>query len=154
MSPEKVIDLPDEADDFYIQLRKKIRNYLAKNPNAKKGSEMLLFAPDLFYMLIGLLRDTAVPKKFKKLILIAVTYYIAHIDLMPELLLGPIGFLDDTALAAYIIHELLNHVPESVMDKHWPGEVKLLDALRKILDSADKVLGSTVWKKLQRKVKF
>lgn len=154
MNEAPIIDVPDEADDFYIKLRKKVRNYLAKNPDLKKGSEVLLFAPDLFYMLIGLLRDPEVPKKFKKLILLAITYYIAPIDLMPEMILGPIGFLDDTVLAAYIIHGLMNHVPEAVMDKHWPGEVKLLDALRRILNSADKVLGSTIWKKLQNKVKF
>ena len=38
----------------------------------------------------------------------AVVYYISPFDLLPEALLGPIGYLDDLVFAVYVLNRLLS----------------------------------------------
>ena len=42
----------------------------------------------------------------------SIIYLISPVDLMPEVVLGPIGLLDDIAVLIFIIELLLNQLPK------------------------------------------
>ena len=54
------------------------------------------------------------------------------IDLLPEVLLGPIGLLDDLVVVAATLSRLLNHVHPDVVRSHWPGKGDALDAIQRV----------------------
>jgi uncharacterized membrane protein YkvA (DUF1232 family) len=39
-------------------------------------------------------------------------------DLIPEAMLGPAGYVDDVALAAYVLNSIVNTTEASVVTKH------------------------------------
>ncbi|MBN1997865.1 DUF1232 domain-containing protein [candidate division KSB1 bacterium] len=143
-----------KEDDFYHKLRRKIKNWLTTDESKEhKWTEYILAAPDLFYLLWKLSQDENVPSEEKIKLVAAIAYFISPVDLMPELFLGPIGYLDDIAVAAYVLNGLINKTNPEIVHKYWAGETDLLELLQRIIDSTDKMIGSGLWKKLKKVIK-
>jgi len=140
--------------DFYQKIRSDIRAWLqTKTGKSSKWSEYLLLAPDLFHLLAKLALDKDVPGAEKAKIAGALAYFISPIDLIPEAIVGPIGYLDDVALAAFVINSVMKNCDHSIVTRHWAGEQDVLELVQQIVDVAADMLGTKVWDKLKRMVK-
>ena len=141
----------DQKKDFYQDLRVKIREWLkTKEGMDSKWGEYLMFAPDLFHLLCKLSIDKDVPVKEKAKLAGAIAYFVSPIDLLPEALIGPLGFADDISLAAYVLNSIMNKTDPEIVKKHWAGEEDILVVVKKILKVADEMVGQGLWKKLKR----
>ena len=69
--------------------------------------------------------------------------------MIPEVIAGPLGYLDDIAIAAYVLNSIINNSNPEVVKKYWAGEKDVLETISQILKVADENLGSRVWKKLK-----
>ncbi|MCF7808135.1 MAG: DUF1232 domain-containing protein [Candidatus Marinimicrobia bacterium] len=137
--------------DFYQRMRSEIREWLlSKTGKGYKWSEYLLLAPDLFHLLVKLAIDKDVPSSEKAKIAGALAYFVSPIDLVPEALFGPMGYLDDVALAAYVINSTMKTCDPAVVTKHWAGEQDVLDLVQQIVDVAAEMLGNKLWDKLKK----
>ncbi len=139
----------EKQEDFYIKLRKKIETYLQKHDS--KYTEYLLLAPDLFHLLVKLSIDDRVPADKKAKFIAVIAYFISPIDLLPEMFLGPLGYLDDIALTAYVLNQYINENDAAVVREIWAGDQDILTTIKNIVSTADKVIGSGLWKKIRRK---
>lgn len=138
--------------DFYQKLRKDVKHWVSKNVDKdSKWSEYILIAPDIFHLLCKLSVEKNVPASKKIKLVGAIAYFISPIDLMPEGLIGPIGYLDDIALAAYVLNDLINEIDPQIIRKHWAGEKDILDLIKTILANADKMIGGKLWQKIRKK---
>lgn len=144
--PPRLTD-PKHAD-FYQELRKKIRAW-ATAPDGTKSPwvEYILCAPDLFHLLCKLVMDERVSVADKGKLAVAIAYFISPLDLMPEIFLGPIGYLDDIAISSYVLNGIITNHPE-VVREHWAGEGDVLDLIERIVSKADEMVGSGLVKKL------
>jgi uncharacterized membrane protein YkvA (DUF1232 family) len=138
-----------EQQDFYIKLRKKISTFLEKKNS--QYADLLLLAPDLFHLLVKLSVDERVPSKEKAKFVGVIAYFISPLDLLPEFLLGPIGYLDDIALAAYVLNNYINKTDAQIVRELWAGDQDILSSIKNVLAVADKAIGSGLWKKIQSK---
>ncbi len=136
--------------DFYQNLREKFRKWIesdeAKN---NKYAEYLLFAPDLFHLMCKLTVDPDVSIHDKAKLAIAIAYFVSPIDLIPEAIVGPIGYVDDIALAAFVLNSIIKNNPE-IVQKHWAGDDNVLEVIKKILVAANEMVGSGLWRKLKK----
>ncbi|MDF2067003.1 DUF1232 domain-containing protein [Bacillus sp. Cr_A10] len=127
---------------FYEKLRVKMTDFLeSKTGKASKFAPYLLFAPDLFHLLVKAMVDNRIDTKSKTLIGSGILYFITPIDVLPEGLVGPGGFIDDIIVATFVINMLLNKFSPDIIEEHWAGDHKLLDALKKISESSNSLLG-------------
>ena len=141
--------MDEEQKDFYVKLRQKIDAYLLKKD--AKYREFLLLAPDLFHLLVKLSLDPRVPTEKKVKFVAVIAYFISPLDLLPELFLGPLGYLDDIALSAYVINQYINENDPAVVRELWAGDQDVLTSVKNIITAADKLIGSGLWKKLRAK---
>lgn len=133
---------PQKQQDFYEKLREKITTFLeTKTGKANKFAPYLLFAPDMFHLLTKALLDDRIDGKSKAIIGSGLLYFIAPLDFLPEGIIGPGGFMDDIIVATFIINMLLNKFSPEILEEHWAGDYKLLDALKKISETSDGLLG-------------
>jgi len=139
--------------DFYQSLRERMRGWLGGKEGKKhRYAEYLMFAPDLFHLLCKLVVDRDVPLEDKARLAAAIVYFVSPLDIVPEILLGPVAWLDDIALAAYVLNRLLNHVEPRVLLRHWAGDTDLLDLIRRILGIINRAIGERTWKRIVRVV--
>lgn len=139
---------------FYDRIRKMIATYLSrKGRKPGRVQDALFFAPDIFILLWRLTRDERVSGRNKVLLGTAIAYYIFPLDIMPEALLGPIGFLDDLIFGVYVLNRILVDTEEQVLRDHWSGSGDVLEVIRRILKSADGLVASDVVNAIKKIVK-
>ena len=136
--------------NYYYKLREKIKNNVGKISENKSLPEVLLFAPDIFYLLINLMKDPEIPKSKKIKLGAVVAYFVTPFDMLPEALIGLFGYIDDIALSAFILNDLVNGVNPDLIKKHWPGEDNILDVIQKILSDSDKFINKNIVNRLKK----
>jgi uncharacterized membrane protein YkvA (DUF1232 family) len=140
--------------DFYQKLRSKMRKWEKSSEGRKaRWMEYLLLAPDLFHLLTRLVLDKEVGFAMKSKLSLVILYFISPIDLIPEALLGPGGYIDDIVLSAYVINLLINETNPAIVYKHWAGEGDILEILKKITKHASSMVGTKTWSKLRNSVR-
>ncbi|MET0786089.1 MAG: DUF1232 domain-containing protein [Paenisporosarcina sp.] len=85
--------------------------------------------------------DNRIDGKSKALIGSGILYFITPIDILPEGLIGPGGFMDDIIVATFVVNMLLNKFSPSILEEHWVGDQKLLQSLQKISETSNGLLG-------------
>ena len=146
--------MTSQNPDFYHDLRAKFKTWIHSDEGKNhKWSEYLLAAPDLFHLLCKLSIDKDVPIKEKAKLAGAIAYFVSPIDLIPEALVGPIGYVDDISLAAYVLNQIVNNTDPEVIKRHWAGEGDVLELIQRILEKADEMIGSGLWTKLKNMIK-
>ncbi len=141
---------PPIRPDFYQALRSRIATWLESKGKGYRHAQLLLLAPDLFHLLARLVFDKRIPASEKAKLGGALAYFVSPVDLIPEAVVGPVGYLDDVALAAFALNALINAGHGAVARELWAGDGELLDRIRQVLEAADEVVGSRVWQKLQQ----
>lgn len=135
--------------DFYQKLRVRIRTWLLKVGPGFKYADILMVAPDMFHLLCKLVADKRVPPGQKAKLAATLAYFIIPIGIVPEALVGPIGYVDDVALTAYVLSRMLNSDQADIVREHWAGDGDVLQVVQGILEVAENAIGTGLWKNLK-----
>ena len=149
MSPERVtINLSEKEGRIYDRLRAQV---VERRPGETPGlRELLLLLPDCVVLLARLVREPQVPSGAKLVAAGALAYVLSPVDLLPELLLGPIGLIDDLLVAGMGISFLMNRVHPDLVRAHWPGTEDALESLQAVSSFAEEQLAGRVLSLLGR----
>lgn len=130
------IELNPRERRLYDRLRDRL---VESQPGKSTGArDLLLLLPDLTILLMRMLRDPRVPFARKGIAVAGVAYVVSPVDLMPALLIGPVGLLDDLFVVAACLSALLNHVHPDVVRGHWSGQGDALDAIQGVTNWFEK----------------
>jgi uncharacterized membrane protein YkvA (DUF1232 family) len=124
------IELNPREHRLYDRMRER---FVEREPGGRSGMrDLLLVLPDLTILLLRLLRDRRVPMLQKGVAMAGIAYVLSPIDLMPALLFGPVGLLDDLFVVAACLSRLLNHVHPDVVRGHWSGQGDALETIQNV----------------------
>jgi uncharacterized membrane protein YkvA (DUF1232 family) len=127
------IELNPRERRLYDRLRERIVPAKDSGSNGRSGvRDLVLLLPDLTILLVRLLGDSRVPILQKGVAIAGVAYVLSPVDLVPALLFGPVGLLDDLFVVAACLSRLLNHVHPDVVRGHWSGRGDALDAIQNV----------------------
>jgi len=143
----------DRAQRFYDRIRDRIRKYLGDKAHLDKSAEYLLLVPDVFMLLWRLVTDSRVTAKNKVLLGSGLAYYFFPLDIMPEAILGPIGYLDDLVFAVYLLNKTLTDTDPEILREHWSGSEDVLTSIRNVMNAADSLVGKDLLGRLKNIVK-
>jgi len=148
---DEIAPQPERANRFYDRLRGGIRRYVErKGPALGKTADFLLLVPDVFILLWRLANDSRVAGKDKVLLVSALAYFISPFDLIPEALVGPIGYLDDLVFGVYVLNKLVATADAAVIREHWSGSEDVLSMIQRVLAAADSLVGSSMAGKIKK----
>jgi uncharacterized membrane protein YkvA (DUF1232 family) len=124
------IELNPRERRLYDRLRTQVVN---RQPGASSGvRDLLLLLPDLTVCLVRLLRDDRVPLGSKAIAVIGIGYVISPLDLLPSMLFGPLGLVDDLLVVTATLSRILNDVHPDVVRSQWPGKGDALEAIQRV----------------------
>ncbi|MCK4763747.1 MAG: DUF1232 domain-containing protein [Candidatus Aminicenantes bacterium] len=131
-------------NDFYQRLRVKINRWASSGRlNRKSGKwtdvflQYLLLLPDLVHLLIKMLVEKGIPARFKGYILIAFTYLLSPIDIIPDFI-PVLGFVDDLLVLVIMLNKIINSAHEQALEKIrtlWAGEEDIFAKIKEIIDT-------------------
>lgn len=131
-----MIELNPRERRLYDSLRERV---VERMPVEGGMSDVLMLLPDLTVLLVRLLRDRRVPRLPKLLALVGIGYVLSPIDLLPALLLGPVGLVDDLLVVSAALSRLLNHVHPDVVRAAWSGTGDALVAIQRVSEWSEGV---------------
>ena len=144
----------DRATRFYDRIRNRIQKFVDQRRSViGKAADFLLLVPDVFILLWRLLRDSRVSGKNKVLLGSAVAYYILPFDLIPEAIVGPIGYLDDLIFGVYVLNRMITDVDASILREHWSGTDDVLQTIQRVMNAADELVSKEVIARIKKLVK-
>ena len=114
--------------------------------------DVVLAAPDMLHLLYRLMLDPTVSGADKAKLAGAFAYFVTPVDLIAEAFVGPIGFLDDVALAAFVLSQIV-HLNREAVERNWAGDQNVIALIEKILVRAEAMLGYRVWNVIKRRVR-
>lgn len=124
------IDLNPRERRLYDRVRASVSGVDA---GGRSGiGDVLMLFPDLTVLLTRLLRDRRVPLGSKVIALLGVGYVLSPLDLMPALLFGPLGWLDDALVVTAALSRILNDVHPDIVRSHWSGKGDALAAIQRV----------------------
>ena len=105
-------------------------------------SQLIAQAPALYRMMTRLLDDRALPKSMSPLVIAAIAYFILPEDIIPEGKYGPIGYVDDIYLCAFVANEVMkNSSTPDILARNWDGSVPVATLVKEILDCEKELIG-------------
>ena len=137
---------------FYDRLRGRIVSALEKRGGrvGRGAADALMVVPDVFMLLVRLALDPQVPAATRGLIGGALAYFVLPFDLLPEALVGGLGFMDDLVLAAAVLTQALGPDLEPRARRYWSGRHELREVLQDVVGAAQSLLGENLYGRLQR----
>lgn len=142
-----------DKKDFYQKLRVRLKEWATGAGRDSTALKYVLLAPDFFHLLCKVVLDPRVPGRDKAKVGGAIAYFVSPLDAVPEGLFGPAGYVDDVALAAYVLNTILESAGPEVLQEHWAGDGDVLEHIRSVIKVADKLIGSGAWSKIKRMLK-
>ena len=147
-------DLPGSRRlfSFYDRLRERILQAVERRGGklSEGALKALLLVPDVFILLVRLMLDKSVPGSTRAMIGGALAYFILPADLLPEMILGGAGFMDDLVLATAVLSQAFGGELEPYARRHWSGPEDLRVVLRDISQTAQSLLGQNLYDKLRK----
>jgi uncharacterized membrane protein YkvA (DUF1232 family) len=129
------IELNPRELRMYDRLRASV---VDRRPGVGSGlRDLLMVLPDLTVLLFRLTRDPRVPLAAKIIAGMGVAYILSPIDLLPEIILGPIGLIDDLLVVATALSRLLKSVHPDIVREHWSGQGDALEVIHTVTSWAD-----------------
>jgi len=131
-----------EYENFYLKLREKIFRWVEDHevPRRVHGwtgnfFQYLMLLPDMVYLVIQLLKDRLVHVRYKTMLVVAMTYLVFPLDIIPDFI--PVtGFIDDLLVVVVILNRILNSGDSQLIERvrqHWAGEKDILLTLQDII---------------------
>ena len=145
----RAFEIPDQA---VASLRERVLAWTEKNGGAvaKELMDIILTIPDLVALLVALARDPRIGYELKLKIALCVAYVISPLDLVPEILAGPLGLVDDAAAVWLLMASLAAEIPGDLIREHWKGRPDTLELLMQghALAVISSKLPTGIWQKL------
>ncbi|MCF7804964.1 MAG: DUF1232 domain-containing protein [Candidatus Marinimicrobia bacterium] len=147
MDQEKIDRYYEKFDNSVKQWDENVEKYrekysLLKVLPIKTAIRIVKAGPVTLHLLISLLNHEQVSKKTKRRVSATIAYFILPFDVIPEAIVGPVGYVDDIVVALTLIDSLLNGDNEEekqIITELWRGTSEELTALRGIIKGIDVV---------------
>ena len=81
--------------------------------------------PNLYKLLTDVLTDENVSSDLRLEVSAAIAYYVIPMDVIPEQIYGPYGYIDDIFISAFVIKKLSNNLGYETLEKYWIGTENL-----------------------------
>ena len=105
-------------------------------------SQIIHQAPALYKMMTRLLDDRALPRSMSPLVIAAIAYFILPEDIIPEEKYGPVGYVDDIYLCAFVANEIVKESSSpDILARNWDGSVPVATLVKEILDREKELIG-------------
>jgi len=107
--------MENEFKDFYDVLSDNLESYQGEY------ASFIDHGPYLFKLLTEVLNDEKVDQDLRLEISAAIAYYVVPMDVIPEQVYGPYGYIDDIFITVYVIRKIEEDFGYEFLEKYWEG---------------------------------
>jgi len=106
-----------------------------------RHDDLIYQAPAFYRLLIKALDDPRLPRRMRGIIMAAIAYFVLPVDVIPEEIEGPYGYIDDIFFCAWVGKKLADELGDSFLVENWDGEGPVIQLIEDILSREEDLLG-------------
>jgi uncharacterized membrane protein YkvA (DUF1232 family) len=125
-------------------MMKRFDKLLENEVSGYKGEfgDIISQAPALYRLMTRLLDDPDLPRDMSQMVIAAIAYFILPEDAIPEDKYGPMGFIDDIYLCAFVADKVMQAAgKEEILVRNWDGQVPVIPLVKGIMAREKELLG-------------
>jgi uncharacterized membrane protein YkvA (DUF1232 family) len=126
--------MENQFKDFYDVLSENLESYQGEY------ASFIDHGPKLFQLLTEMLEESSISKELRLEISAAIAYYVVPMDIIPEQVYGPYGYIDDIYITTYVIKRIADELGYDCLKKHWKGEGNLESVIEECYEKSLEVL--------------
>lgn len=126
--------MENKFKDFYDVISENLESY---------HGEYALFidyGPYLFKLLTEILNEPDLKPTLRLYISAAIAYYVVPMDVIPEQIYGPYGYIDDIYITVFVIRKIANAFGYELLQNHWEGNGELEVVVKECYEKSLEVL--------------
>ncbi|MEA4956569.1 hypothetical protein SDC9_07704 [bioreactor metagenome] len=123
-----------EFKDFYIALQENLDSYNGEY------APFIDYGPELFKLLCDILDDKRISADLRLKISAGISYYVVPMDVIPETIYGPYGYIDDIYLTVYVLKEVTKIHGYELLEQFWHSGEKISDVMDICFEKSKEVL--------------
>lgn len=127
--------MSEKYEYFYDTLKNYLESY------SGSFNDIINYSPDLFKLLNDILNEKVITAPSRLKICAAIGYFVIPLDVIPESIYGPDGYVDDLYVCCYILKDIINEIGYSSVEDLWEGPEELQIVLEKCLKESENILG-------------
>lgn len=120
--------------DFYDVLCENLESYQGEY------ASFIDYGPKLFKLLTDVLEKEEVNSEYRLEISAAIAYYVVPMDVIPEQIYGPYGYIDDIFITVYVIKKLADEFGYEFLEEVWGEEQNLESVTEECYTKSKEVL--------------
>ena len=126
--------MENQFKDFYDVLSDNLESFQGEY------ASFIDHGPKLFKLLTDVLNEKNLTPDLRLKISAAIAYYVVPMDVIPEQIYGPYGYIDDIYITVYIIKKIADEFGFTFLENHWEGEGKLESVVEECYEKSLEVL--------------
>ncbi len=126
--------MESDFKDFYDVLCENLESYQGEY------ASFIDYGPKLFKLLTDVLDEKEIDSKHRLEISAAIAYYVVPMDVIPEQIYGPYGYIDDIFITVYMIKKLAENFGYAFLEKTWDEEGSLKSVVEECYYKSREVL--------------
>ncbi len=143
---KEIVKLAKSIDKYYAEMRQEIISL--ENKYDDSIINLLLLLPDMLVFFLRYMSSKNISLINKTKIILALTYVVSTLDIIPEGIVGYIGFIDDLYIVLEVLQSILSdeNVEKEEIYRLWPGKRATLDNLDEYIEKIKGLLGEKLIK--------
>ena len=126
--------MENEFKDFYDVLSDNLESYQGEY------ASFIDHGPYLFKLLTEVLNDSKVNQDLRLKISAAIAYYVVPMDVIPEQVYGPYGYIDDIFITVYVMKKIEDILGYEFLEYYWEGTGELETVVNECYERSREVL--------------
>ena len=119
---------------------------LVNNLNCFEGEydSFIDYGPSLYKLLCDCLNSKQLSSGLRLNISAAIAYYVVPMDIIPEQVFGPYGYIDDIYISVYVLRKVVNQYGHDFLQDLWTDDESIEDVLNTCFEESVKILQDQV----------
>lgn len=124
--------------DFSDVLLENLTNFKGSYPN------FIDYGPNLFNLLCDLLNQEEISSNERLIINAAIAYYVVPMDIIPEEIYGPYGYIDDIFITVYVLKKIANSRGYDFLQNLWKLDEDIIYVIDVCYNGSLELLGDKI----------
>ena len=130
--------MTNDFKDFYDTLIDNLNGY------EEEYDSFIDYGPDLYKLLCSCLDHKEVNSELRLSISAAIAYYVVPIDVIPETIYGPYGYIDDIYITVFVLRKIAHELSYEFLQKIWKDDENIENIIAICFDKSVEVLDDKV----------
>jgi len=136
---------------FEAELRAEVKDFLQKHDHKldKDRGKFLQLLPDFYRLLQKLANDKKIDSRIAAFCQDMVDYIESPVDILPEAVLGTIGYFDDLVVSIFALDSVQNWFGDAkILKSYWEGEENIVQIIEAGIEQIDNFVPMDIFHKI------